>query len=174
VAGDEPDGSECRIPERRDAARLARGLTAVGTLLLRDADDVVERYVLRLRTDAEVPSARRLPDVALRDHTATFLVDLAQALAIIETSDGAPTQLMRDGTEIQRVIADRHGRLRQQQGFAESELVRDFALLHDEVAAAVHRAAPDGVGVEEALSLLAAFVKRARETSLESYRRAAA
>ena len=174
VAGDEPDGSECRIPERRDAARLARGLTAVGALLLRDADDVVERYVLRLRTDAEVPSARRLPDVALRDHTATFLVDLAQALAIIETSDGAPTQLMRDGTEIQRVIADRHGRLRQQQGFAESELVRDFTLLHDEVAAAVHRAAPDGVGVEEALSLLAAFVKRARETSLESYRRAAA
>jgi hypothetical protein len=174
VAGDEPGGAECTIPERRDAARLAHGLAVVGALLLRDADDVVERYVRRLHADAEVPSARRMPDVALRNHTATFLVDLAQALAIIETSDGAPTQLMRDGTEIQRVIADRHGRLRQQQGFAEPELVRDFTILHEELAAAVRRAAPAGAAVDEALSLLTAFVSRARETSLESFRRAGA
>ena len=174
VTGDEPNGGECRIVERRDPARLARGLTAVGVALLAEVDDVIDRYVGRLRTDTAVPSARRLPEVALRDHTATFIADLAQTLAIIETSGGAPTQLMRDGTEIQRVIADRHGRLRQQQGFGEPELAREFTILHDELTAAVRRTAPDGSAIDEALSLLGAFVGRARETSLESFRRAGA
>ena len=171
VAPDGGDG-ECRVAERRDTARHARGLVQVGEALGAAVDDIVARTAARVRTDPQVPSARALSEVALRDHTATLVMDYAQALSIIEAAGGAPTQLMRDGAEIQRVIADRHGRLRHGLGYTEAELVREFVVLASVVAEAVHALAPEGAGTPEALSLLATFMERACDTSVESYRRA--
>ncbi|HEU4628569.1 MAG TPA: ATP-binding protein [Gemmatimonadaceae bacterium] len=168
------DGDDYHMAERRDAARHAHGLLPVGVALLHAVDEIVASYVRRLRADPALPTARRLPEILLRDHLTTFISDIAESLSIIEASGGAPSQLMRDGSEIQRVIADRHGRLRRQLGFTEAELLRDFELLGDEVALAVRRLASSDAALDEALSLLAIFLDRARETSLESFRRAGA
>jgi signal transduction histidine kinase len=167
-------GDECGVPDRRDAARHAHGLLPVGAAMLGAVDEIVAGYVLRLRSDPAIPTARRLPEILLRDHLTTFVSDLAESLSIIEASGGAPSQLMRDGSEIQRVIADRHGRLRHQLGYTEAELLRDFELLTDEVALAVRRLSSSDAALDEALSLLAVFLDRARETSVESFRRAGA
>jgi PAS domain S-box-containing protein len=164
-------GDGCTIPERRESPRHAQGLMTVADAVLRDMDALVTRYAERLRRDPAVPAARTLSETDLVDHTPTLLADVAQSLAIVEASNGAPTQLMRDGSEIQRVIADRHGRQRRDLGFGEAELAREFALLTQEVAHTVRRDARDVAGHTEALALLETLLARARDASLVAWRR---
>ncbi|HEX5581435.1 MAG TPA: ATP-binding protein, partial [Gemmatimonadaceae bacterium] len=161
----------CAIPERREAVRHARGLMEASAALLRDVDALMMRYVERLRSDPATPSAHALSRADLEDHTPTLLADIAQSLAIVEESGGAPTQLMRDGSEIQRIISDRHGHQRRQVGFTEAELLRDFAILEDEIVRSVRTGAENAPGLAEAISLLEVFIGRARDGSLAGYRR---
>ncbi|MHB1224500.1 MAG: PAS domain-containing sensor histidine kinase [Gemmatimonadaceae bacterium] len=171
AGGKEPPGAFA-IAERREPGRLAHGLVAVRDRMLREVDAMARRYVARLREDEEMTSADSLGDADLRGHIPTLLTDLFQSLAIVEESNGAATQLMRHGSEIQRVIADRHGRLRRQLGFSEPELRREFALLREEVTQSVHRLAAGMTGMEEAQSLLEALLGRVEATSLLSFARA--
>jgi signal transduction histidine kinase len=171
VTSDETTSAACTILERRDPARAALGLSAVGDLLLRDLDYVVERYVARLRTDDAIAHADGRSDAELVVHVPTLLTDVVRSLAIIETSGGAASQLMRDATEIQRVIADRHGRLRHAQGWTAEELDRDYDLLELEVQNAVERArqrviATAGTAnVLHARNILDMLLRRARSAS---------
>ena len=171
VTEDETIGAASTILERRDPARAAPGLSAVGALLLHDLDHVVECYVMRLRSDDAIPRAHGYSDAELAAHAGTLLTDAVRSLAIIETSGGAPSQLMRDATEIQRVIADRHGRLRHAQGWTTAELDRDYDRLELEVHRAVERArrhAGDTVGRANARhvrNILNTLLRRARSAS---------
>ena len=165
-------GSDCAIVERRAVrVRGAHGLGEIGESLRREAEAITTGYVQRLREDPALPTVAALTDAQLRDHTTTFVTDLALALGIVEESRGAPTQLMRDGTEIQRVIAERHGRLRHRLGFDEAALEREFAHLRAELEAAVRRAAPPDDGAEQALALVHVLLERARESSVAALRR---
>jgi signal transduction histidine kinase len=167
--------ADCTIVERRDAARVALGLAEVGDVLVAETPSVVARYLRRLRTDRALEHAAACSDAQLIDHTGALIADLAQSLRIVESSSGAPTSLMRDGSEIQRVIADRHGRQRHALGWTAAELERDFEILGEEVAAAVHAAAGvlrDGGGnPRHALAVLAALLRRARGASQLSFQR---
>ncbi len=172
VAADgEAATSAFSIAERRDVVRLAHGLVAVRDRMLREVDAIVRRYVSRLRDDEQLSSTESLRDADLRSHMATLLTDMFQSLAIVEESSGAATPLMRHGSEIQRVIADRHGRLRLQLGFSEVELRHEFALLREEVTESMHRLAAGMTGLEEALSLLGVLLDRVEAASLLSFRR---
>ncbi len=159
------------ISERRDVGRMAHGLVAVRDRMLREVDAIVRRHVSRLREEEELPSTESLRDADLRSHMATLLTDMFQSLAIVEESNGAATPLMRHGSEIQRVIADRHGRLRRQLGFSEAELRREFVLLREEVTESMHRLAAGMMGLQEALSLLGVLLDRVEATSLLSFGR---
>lgn len=172
VAGGGEAPGAFAIVERREPGRLAHGLVAVRDRMLREVDAMVRGYVARLREDEQMTSADSLGDSDLRSHIPTLLTDLLQSLAIVEESNGAATQLMRHGSEIQRVIADRHGRLRRQLGFSESELRREFSLLREEVAQSVHRLAAGMTGLDEAQTLLDALLDRVEATSLLSFARA--
>ncbi|HEU4564907.1 MAG TPA: PAS domain-containing sensor histidine kinase [Gemmatimonadaceae bacterium] len=176
-----PDGEQmggCSIVERRGAARSARGLVAVGEAVLGDVDGIIARYVRRLRDDPGIPGThhltgtQHLTDTELSGHTATLLADLAQSLEIIEESEGESTELMRDGSEIQRVIADRHGRLRAQLGWSAAALDRDYDLLRDEIVTSVRRDAPRGAALEEGVSVVLRLLDRARAMSQMALRRA--
>ena len=160
-----PAADSCTIPERRDASRTAQGLTQVSEYLLRSIDSIVSRYVELVRTHPDIPSARNLNDAELRDHTATLLSDILQSLAIVEESGGAPTPLMRDSSEIQRVIADRHGRLRRQLGYSLAELRRERALLRDELLHRARRLDPGTPGLSEAIALVETLLARAEMTA---------
>lgn len=166
-----PTAEAFTISDRREAGRLAHGLVAVRDRMLREVDAMARRFVSRLRADEELPSADGLGDADLRSHVPTLLTDIFQSLAIVEESSGAATPLMRHGSEIQRVIADRHGRLRRQFGFSEDELRREFMLLRDEVTQSVRRLAAGMTGLEEALALLDALLERVETTSLLSFGR---
>jgi signal transduction histidine kinase len=161
--------------EVRGPASQTPGLIEVGDAVLRDIEGIVERYMRRLRIDPAAPSARSMKDTDLKDHTATFVTDIAHALGIIEEAHGKRSTLVRHDSEIQGVIAARHGSLRFHLGWDEAELDRDIEILAEEVEAAVRRAVPlvDHTALEKALGVLKRFFERARELSHHAYRQAA-
>ena len=154
--------------ERRGGSRFARGLSVVGEAALEEIERVLSGYAARLRSDAGTPSARALSDADLEDHTATFLADMAQALAAIEAARGGPSAHLRDGTLIQRVIAERHGSQRARLGWSAAEVRREFQILREELAAAVRRRVREAADVEvgEALLLFGRFLDHAEAASL--------
>jgi|GEM_PF-1108820 len=161
----------CEISERRDAIRFARGLGAIGDRLMREVDAMTARFVSTLRADERMPSSSTLGDAALRGHVTTLLTDLFLSLAIVEQSGGAATSLMRDASTIQRIIADRHGRLRSSQGFTLAEVKREMELLREEVTRSVRRVARGMPAMEEALALLDTLLDRTESARLQSYGR---
>jgi hypothetical protein len=174
VAGAD-DVNGCAVPERRTDARHESGLIETADAILRDLDRLLHRLTARMRTDDALVGATALDDTLLEEHTATLLTDIAQSLSIIEESEGAPTQLMRDGGDIQSLIANRHGAHRQGLGWTEDQLDREFDLLLEEVDRTVSRAYPDAEGPSQVpgRDLVHGFLEGGREESRRAFRRAA-
>ena len=153
------------------------GLGEVGRALTRVAEPVAAELGRRLAGDAALPSATRLDRVQLQDHTTTFLVEIGLAMVTLDEAGGEPA-LMRDGTEIQRVISERHGSQRARLGWAEDELRREFQLLREIVAplvrAEVRERAEVEVDVDVALGVMDRLLQQAEVVSLRGYRHALA
>jgi PAS domain S-box-containing protein len=162
-------------------------LAAVGDALLAELEQVLHHFVARVRTDPDIPSVRGVSEAQVEDHLATFLADVAGTLqhldAAVGSGIGDPTPNILDGTTIQRLVAERHGSQRARLGWQESEVQREFAILREEVAAAIHRrteAEPLGPTPDvrrqeahRALEVLAHFLVNAEHWSLASFRAAA-
>jgi hypothetical protein len=134
----------------------------------------VESYVARLRSDpALVGIARLLSRPELEDHVVTFLGNLAQSLIIVGRSGGLESDALADGKEIQRTIAELHGRQRRRLGWTERQLARDYEILGEELEAIVRRRAPEGTGdAQAALDAVRQMLAWAREASGRAYRHA--
>jgi hypothetical protein len=156
--------------ERRGRSRHARGLATVAEHALAEIERVLGGYAARLRSDPATPSAHAMNEAELEDHTATILADMAQSLSLVEAARGGPSDGLRDGTVIQRVIAERHGAHRARRGWQAAEVRREYAILREELDAAVLRRvreAPE-VEVREALGLFARFLEHAEAASLRA------
>jgi PAS domain S-box-containing protein len=164
---------------------LARSdrMDAPGPLLLQEVRDalmvelerVLHAYVARLRSDPGTPSAHGLTETELEDHLATFLSDLAATFSSLDLVAGADDEGLRDGSAIQRTVAERHGGQRRRLGWGEDEVAREFQVLREEVLAAVRRRVhpPRPDELEGALDALASFIGTAERISLASFRRGA-
>jgi hypothetical protein len=171
--------AECTSRERRGGLRTARGLVDVAEAILSDLDSLVDRFVERLRDDPQVGGvAGPMDRHVLEDHTASFLADVAQSLVVIEGAGGDSAQLMRDATDIQLLIADRHGAYRAREGWTEAELEREWDLLVESIEEAVRTGLPATAefppdSIDAGLGLVRRFVERAREQGRRGYRRVA-
>jgi signal transduction histidine kinase len=171
--------ADCAIRERRGATRSARGLVDVAEAILASLDELIDRFVQRMRSDPQVGAvAARMDRHVLEDHCATFLADVAQSLIVIEGAGGEPAPLMRDAADIQLLIADRHGAYRQRAGWTEQEIDREYDLLLDTIEQTVRTALPASAefppdSIDAGLALVRRFVERAREQGRTGYRRAA-
>ena len=154
------------VVETRAAA--PENLAAAGYALQRALPEVVESYMERLRRDTATPGAENLGAADLEDHASTFLTDIAQSLVALEKSEVVPGRLLQDGSEIQRVVAELHGRQRAQLGWSEDALRRDWAVLGEEVEAAVRGRLPHGAEIGPALDLLRRFLERGERISARS------
>jgi len=178
IVGENGDTS-CAISERRGVARSARGLVDVADAMLADLDALLERFLRRLRSDPQVGAVvSRMDRHVIEDHFPSFLADIAQSLIVIEGAGGESTPLMRDSSDIQRLIADRHGAYRQRAGWTEQEIEREYDLLLETVDEVVRTALPATAdfppdSIDAGLGLVRRFVERAREHGLAGYRRAA-
>jgi PAS domain S-box-containing protein len=148
-------------------------LRAVREAILSEMERVLYAFVARLRSDPETPSAHSIGESDLEDHLASFLADVAQTLAGLDLAAGEDGSALRDGTAIQRAIAERHGLQRRRLGWSESELRREHKILMEELAAAVRRQiVRERQGeVEEAIGALAKFLGSAERISVESFLR---
>ena len=179
------------MPEPRVVARPAAGaapartgveLAAVGELLTAGMVTTIVRVVTdRLRADPATAVARDLDDAIVEDHLGTILRDVGRLLVYVEDAEKGDAQsrdaladLLADGTEIQRVIAERHGAQRARHGWTEAALVRELQIVQQEVAAAVRRVAPADAGrtVERSVAMLQRFLDRAEAISIDGFRRA--
>jgi len=146
------------------------GLAAVGEALHSEIDSVRNQLVARLRADAHIRTTADVEKADLEDHASTFLADIAQSLIILERSRAIPERLLRDGSEIQRVICELHGAQRAQLGWTEEALRREWAILQDEIRKTVRRTAPADSDIPGALRLLARFLEQAERISDQSLR----
>jgi signal transduction histidine kinase len=159
-------------------------LRELADAILAELEPVLHAYVARLRSDPAIPSAHAVDEPVIEDHLASFLADVAATIASVDVPAGGATAAVRDGTTIQQVIAERHGRQRARLGWSEPELRREFVILREELAAAVRRRAlhqlrgptPEARSgeAEHALELLDQHLVVAERLSVESYRRAVA
>jgi PAS domain S-box-containing protein len=155
-------------------------LRSVADAVLDDLERVLHTYVARLRSDPGTPSAHAVDEAQVEDHLASFLADLSSVLTNLDGPVGEPTAAVRDGTAIQRVVAERHGAQRARLGWSEAEVRREFTILREELAAAVQRRAPARLRgpttesrrneAERALEVLTQFLATAEQLSLESLR----
>jgi len=151
----------------------ATGLGTVADALLADAERILARHVVRLRHDAGTPQAAAMHEAELEDHLITFVSDLAQCLAVAGHDGPQGMAMLRDGTAIQRVIAQRHGQQRARFGWAEAALRHEFAILGEELHAAVaHHAKATGCGGERAHGILRHLLGRAEREALVGHRMA--
>jgi hypothetical protein len=149
------------------------GLAELGAHLRDHVEDVLDAFIARLRSELAVPGAQRRDRAELEDHAVTMLSNLAQSLVAIEATGGLESELLKDGGEIQHVIAQLHGRQRHRLGWSEAALDREYEILDEEIATLVRRHVPEEHGdVSTALEVLHRLVARAAETSARALRQA--
>jgi signal transduction histidine kinase len=163
--------------EPPSALAVPPGLAELGLALRAEIDAVLATLTERLRADPETPVARGMRQPALEDHAITLLGDMAQSLVIIADAGAQAAELLRDGSEIERIVADRHGLRRHAQGWTVAALRREYAILSEVVERAV-RARVAGAGeagarrAEEALGVLAGLLRHAMAISVRAWERA--
>lgn len=163
--GDAPDLLADRWPL---TPRQVPGLADIGQLLAEQADAIVGVFGDRLEADPALPTSG-LDRAQIEDHVATFLLDIGQSLVILDEGGGEP-ELMQDGTEIQRLIAERHGDQRMRLGWTPDQLRREFRILREEVDALLRREAParTAADIATALDVVHRLLQRAERISLRS------
>jgi PAS domain S-box-containing protein len=152
-----------------DRAGEVAGLGHVGRIVAEDADDLVQRLAGQLRKDPLIPGARDLDRAQLEDHISTFLLDIGKSLVTLDEGGGEPA-LMRDGSDIQSLISERHGDQRRRLGWTAEAVRREFDLLCELVEEHVRREAPARTDekVDTAVAILRRLLRRAEEIALRS------
>jgi PAS domain S-box-containing protein len=140
------------------------GVADVGRVLHGAIDAITAEFTRRVRET--LPVARTLSDAVLQDHVPAYVADVAQMLIDIATHSGA-TPLVRDGSEIQNVIADLHGRQRARFGWTQETLSRETALLFHAIQSVVERACHDceAANVDAALRIVQRMLNTAERVS---------
>ena len=124
------------------AKELPTVLQRIGDALLAELERIMREFVARVLSDPEMPSAHGTSIHLVEDHVATFIADVAVTLASVRLDDDEPSDAVRDGSAVQRVLARRHGAQRARLGWAEREVRREFVILEEELGAAVRRRLP--------------------------------
>jgi len=171
------EGGEAQPIESGEGNGSGSGLAVLGSWLLRSADSLTDRLVVRLREDPGIRGATEVSDVNLKDHGATFLSDVGQSMVVLAESGEDPTELLRDGTRIQQLLAELHGAQRYRMGWSEAAIGREFELLGEEVRDAFAEETQkdsSGASLERAIDSLGRFLERAERVSRRSYQLAAA
>jgi signal transduction histidine kinase len=118
--------------ERADGrAAAGRGLATAGELLLREVGPTVDEFVRRARADEALRVTDQMTDVDVADHLGTLVIDVANSLRVLGSASGDASELLADGSRIQRLIGELHGAQRQRIGWSEAQLEREVALVRE-------------------------------------------
>jgi hypothetical protein len=133
----------------------------------------VEEWGDRLRAEPVVSAAHDLDRAQLEDHMATALVEAGLSLLALGEG-GGELALLRDGTDIQRVVFDRHGRQRSRLGWSRAALHREYQILRELVDATLRGSLPpheEGT-VDETMAVLRQLLEQAERISMDGWQKA--
>ena len=147
------EAAGCTTDDRRVRPRPVKGLVAVGTALRTAVDDVMRVMVRRIRTEMNAPGIDQVPDPELEDHERTLVMDLATALVFIEEAQNEASRALRDGTEIQRLIAERHGAQRASLGWSAEHYRQELRIMREAIEATLRRHHSFGADADLATAL---------------------
>ena len=173
VNGAARDAARRRGESPGPASRL-QGLAETGEALLRELEPTLNSFVARLRAEPVMPAAQSLRFSQLADHIGTYVANIGGVLVAVEESRGQPTGLIADGSEIQRLVAERHGAQRARLGWTADALRREWRILGEEIERAIRRRSPDvdDAAVNESLTIIARFIDQGIELSIRALTRA--
>lgn len=142
----------------------------MGEAILRDVRSIVRTFARTLREDPLVPTGE-MGDADLEDHLATMLTDFANTLVVVARDPATPRWLLRDGSEIQRIVAELHGSQRTELGWDEAALRREYRVLREVLETWIREqsdagARGEGPGV---LRPVRRFVDRSEQISVRSF-----
>jgi hypothetical protein len=151
-------------------------LFMLGERLRHYVEQLIANYSRRLRTDPITRVAQNLAAPLVEDHALSYFSDLFQTLVVLEKGDDIKgrdeSALLTDGTRIQRLICELHGRQRFRLGWTEEALHREYEIMDSEVEALVKRYALDKDEADEvpwALETLKRLLKAGHDASLDGY-----
>ncbi|MET0399048.1 MAG: PAS domain S-box protein [Longimicrobiaceae bacterium] len=145
------------------------GLTIVGEAILADVRSIARTFANTLREDPLVPTGE-MGDADLEDHLATMLTDFANTLVAVERDPATLRRLLRDGSEIQRVVADLHGAQRAELGWDEAAVRREYQILRVVLEAWIRERSDAGTRGDgrDVLRPVHRFVDRSEQISVRS------
>jgi PAS domain S-box-containing protein len=176
AAGGRADDVVARGPRAKRATPVLSmpGLTDLGGFLLRESERLLETFVSRLRADPIIPGVKRLRAAPLEDHAVTLLSDIAQTLVIIGEAGPDAAALLRDGSAIQRIVAETHGARRHAMGWGIDALRRELEILRDVIVSAVRGHTGEMEDhPEDATGVLIHLIDRAATISRRAWHRVA-
>ncbi|HEX6040136.1 GAF domain-containing sensor histidine kinase, partial [Longimicrobium sp.] len=159
-----------------ESARQAagRGLARAGEGLLRQVAPTVDEFVRRARAEPALRITDEMSDVDVADHLGTLVIDVANSLAILAGASGEPSELLADGSRIQRVIGELHGAQRHRMGWTEAQLLCETTLVREVCLATLGRSlAADARAREAAVSALERLLDERTRACLSGFRSAA-
>ena len=173
VSGAAREAARRRAESLGQAPRL-QGLAETGEALMRELEPILNSYVARLRSEPLMPAAQSLRFSQLADHIGTYVANIGGVLVAVEEARGQPSALVADGSEIQRLVAERHGAQRARLGWTADALRREWRILGEEIERAIRRRAKnvDESALDEGLTIIARFIDQGIELSLRAMARA--
>jgi hypothetical protein len=161
-----------RVPRQDASARASadRALAAAGETLMRQVAATVDEFVRRARADPALGFPDELTDVDVADHLGTLVVDVANSLAVLAGTSGEPSELLADGSRIQRLIGELHGAQRQRLGWTEAQLLRELDLVRDVCLTVVGQSLPEAHARRSAVSALERLLDERTRACLSGFR----
>ena len=161
--------------EEHGAPRMPHGLTPLGTTLRGTLDSIVEAWEARLRADPGFANVKQLSSPQLEDHSLSLVADIVQSLVIVDQTGGLDSELLHHGSDIQRMIAERHGVQRYHLGFTEAQVAREYEILGEVLSLRVQRlAGADPEDVTLAVGVLTRLLMHARAAAVRCFAATAA
>jgi signal transduction histidine kinase len=163
-----------RRAESPDSTPRLQGLAEAGEALLHEIEPMLNSFVARLRTEPLMPAAHSLRFSQLADHIGTYVANIGGVLVAVEEARGQPSVLVADGSEIQRLVAERHGSQRARLGWTADALRREWRILEEEIERAIRRRTQgvEEATIEEGLTIITRLIDQGIELSCRSLTRA--
>jgi hypothetical protein len=133
-------------------------------------DNISQRYVNRLREQAQVPDLSAVGEPYLRDHADTVITEILTAAMLLAETKGRATDLLRDASDIQRLLAELHGGQRFRLGWTEVEIARDVDTLTSELISATRSLSEGDSATEFVVDVIRKILDQWKLTSIRGYR----
>jgi len=143
---------------------------SVAQALLNRIDDIAGSYVQRIRADDGVHDLSGVNEAHIRDHADTVVTEIVRAAQLLAETKGRASDLLRDGAEIQRLLAELHGAQRYRLGWTESEIARDVDLLSEQMVDTIGSIDADPQAADFTVDIVRKIMEQWKQTSIRGYR----